>query len=1137
VRGRAPDNWLRQGKPGTKGFVPSSAQLTSGFPSFGMANDFLECLSEVDVVSDGENIKKLLKIPYSKTPISMVVHKVGKSLLLDDFDIHKYLLRRSASEWEWIGKFFSQTILQQRENVKDLGAVAVRKNSSSSAIQERNLVSKFLYRSLENKIDEDMHENEARFKKIVEGLEADDNSHEHPDKCELNIQSLTLDVLPPLPEPEDHSPNFKSEKFERNLLWNFEDMRMLIGSNMPIFGDSEHPCVSLRLRDMNKPINVLTGMDYWLDNLMCQVPEVAMCYHIDGIVQKYELIKTEDLPSLDGSQFSPKIVRNIAQNILSFLKSNVAKEGHTYWLFKGKDDDIVKLYDLTSICQKDKGIKPRNGSKEEPTSPPPESSHAGNPFRTPVSMLLYRLARNILESGDRKEEEGTVRELLQNCVEVLDVEKFPHIATSAHFLLSELYIPEDTDPAAPAFSHSASPEGVEVNEDSDVEDVDNFSMDISTLCNLPGIMLNFLDYDKKSPPISSTVEGRCMSALKHIENGLRFLSMLEEKREKKEKLLEKERERRERENLTMSVPNKPIPMGYQDSSKKGSLVTRSVIEGGSGVVSGESGSSGGQGITWTEYLKFLLLKKSLLVYVTLSEASFTSRHLGRTLKCVKRAANCQSMVESLGGAKEAKATSGVLSFALGVAGDSYMGVVSSWGEMPVYGEEYNTSLPAEVGIAKEVERYTTELERDWTIRVPRDIQDAMELATTCYAKALELLGSERSAERDSLVRRLANVENELGVFFMNQATALIQKISSSQEQLAPTALAGAQDLFRRSRALLDQGIAKFESISDAANTALLLSNSGRLSRLAGHAAGLQSLGKSVEFSGEEASYYRDALEYYGRALQVLGSKRTCPSIWSNVTWELSSTTFTVATLLQDHAPLSTKPRDQVEREVTEYMSQALRYIDLETEGPRLEVHQQRAAVIHHRLASLYHHSYRCFPLEDCGSRKLHLKQLSSLHYSKASALFLVVGRHADYLRTVLERAGLAEAQVQAAKAEKSRHRGILAVLDTLLEVGPTLETLRRNYFRKADETENNKATEDLAEVAEELKMVETLVKRLQFTLLSLVKLGANKKGRNRKCEVAKELYASSLKGSMKIEDLVITASSMIEQISTDRSLL
>ena len=36
---------------------------------------------------------------------------------------------------------------------------------------------------------------------------------------------------------------------------------------------------------MDKPITVLTGLDYWLDNLMCNVPELAMCYHVDGIVQ------------------------------------------------------------------------------------------------------------------------------------------------------------------------------------------------------------------------------------------------------------------------------------------------------------------------------------------------------------------------------------------------------------------------------------------------------------------------------------------------------------------------------------------------------------------------------------------------------------------------------------------------------------------------------------------------------------------------------------------------------------------------------------------------------------------------------------------------------------------------------------
>lgn len=47
------------------------------------------------------------------------------------------------------------------------------------------------------------------------------------------------------------------------------------------------------------------------------------------------MIKTEDIPHLENSTFSTRVVKDIAQNILSFLKSNCTKEGHTYWLFKG----------------------------------------------------------------------------------------------------------------------------------------------------------------------------------------------------------------------------------------------------------------------------------------------------------------------------------------------------------------------------------------------------------------------------------------------------------------------------------------------------------------------------------------------------------------------------------------------------------------------------------------------------------------------------------------------------------------------------------------------------------------------------------------------------------------------------------
>ena len=269
---------------------------------------FPDCVGEVDVVSEAENIKKLLKMPYTQGGISMVVHRVENTLLLDDFDFHRYLLRQAESDWEWLRKFFCEQIFQ------NLGEKEKRLShkSSRTTIQQKNLASKFLYHSLV----------------LADKTEQDK-------KPTLPVKTLEPALPEPSREEELPDPNC-SHNFARNVLWTFENIQMLIGTDMPIFGGPSHPCISLRLRDMTKPISVLTGIDYWLDNLMSNVPEVVMCYHVDGIVQKYELIKTEDLPNFENAKFNSKVIRDVAQNILSFLKNNATKAGHTYWLFKGK---------------------------------------------------------------------------------------------------------------------------------------------------------------------------------------------------------------------------------------------------------------------------------------------------------------------------------------------------------------------------------------------------------------------------------------------------------------------------------------------------------------------------------------------------------------------------------------------------------------------------------------------------------------------------------------------------------------------------------------------------------------------------------------------------------------------------------
>jgi len=64
-----------------------------------------------------------LKIAYSKSNVSMMVHRVGNTLMLDDFDIHRYLLRQQDEDWKWLRKFFYETVLRnmkQRNRVHSL---------------------------------------------------------------------------------------------------------------------------------------------------------------------------------------------------------------------------------------------------------------------------------------------------------------------------------------------------------------------------------------------------------------------------------------------------------------------------------------------------------------------------------------------------------------------------------------------------------------------------------------------------------------------------------------------------------------------------------------------------------------------------------------------------------------------------------------------------------------------------------------------------------------------------------------------------------------------------------------------------------------------------------------------------------
>uniref|UniRef100_A0A3B4YFC4 Erythroid differentiation regulatory factor 1 n=1 Tax=Seriola lalandi dorsalis TaxID=1841481 RepID=A0A3B4YFC4_SERLL len=1044
-----PANWLREnpqlGSAGTT--ILGSSSKSKPFSSFGMAYDFIDCIGDdVDVVSDSENIKKLLKIPYSKSHVSMAVHRVGRTLLLDELDIQELFMRSSQTgDWTWLKEFYQRLIDQKWQ----------RKKKSKEHWYQKAILSKFLYYSINGDgaaepVPDDRTEGEE-----------ENGAEEFSSSWPTTFTSTPSDT-----EESDAPKQGLRNDFVRNIMWTFEDIHMLVGSNMPIFGGGRYPAVSLRLRDNNKPINILTGIDYWLDNLMCNVPELVMCFHVNGIVQKYEMIKTEDIPHLENSTFSTRVVKDIAQNILSFLKSNCTKEGHTYWLFKASGSDIVKLYDLTTLCEE------------------AEEEKCQNPFTLPVAVLLYKVASNLmLKARQNRKHYGTIRTLLLNCVKLLDQERHPQIIASAHYMLSELFQldeppEEDGGESLRAGGSEDSYSDEDRVEDEEVdEEEDNCSSpqdDSKAVAVIRSVGELSVPEKYKSThqirpscafPVSQDKEERCRHVLCYVLQGLKAV----------DGSIKKE------SDLPAADPNTPIPLKYED---------RSAI-GGSGPLQADQKHPTRSGMipgSWQHHMKLQLYLKASKAYYVLSDAATNLLKYGRALRYIKLSLQCHDAYCSVSGTLHPQ----VLHFhsqCLSLCGDIQLMLAQNANNRAAYLEEYSYQTKEDQEILHSLHRESSCQAFNMATDLAMDPEYQLFVSSKCYEAAFELLDSEALKDHASdqlaqVLKRLGNIRNEMGVYYMNQAAAM-----QTEKEAKKSVSVAEQEMWKKSFAFFEKGMRDFEAIADSTNTALLLCNTGRLMRICAQAHCAISADQSRgEFSPEEALYYNKAIDYYLRAMKSLASRENHPAVWDSVNWELSTTYFTLATLLQDYAPLSRKAQEQIEREVTEAMMKSLKYCDLQTESARQPLYQYRAATIHHRLASMYHSCFRN-QVGDEHLRKQH-RSLAELHYSKAVCLFLSLkDAPCELLRTLLERVAFAEFTMAGQSSSAAKLKSLTGALEIMTETRHAFQLihkeLQEDQIEFPDVASGPTSGLNLQEV---MKLIGVFEPSFSFLLLQLVKL-------------------------------------------------
>ncbi|XP_055962652.1 erythroid differentiation-related factor 1 isoform X2 [Sorex fumeus] len=1092
-----PANWLREsaklGPAGTT--ILGNSKKSKPFSSFGMAYDFIDSVgNDVDVVSDSENIKKLLKIPYSKSHVSMAVHRIGRTLLLDELDIQELFMRSSQTgDWTWLKEFYQRLIDQKWQ----------RKKKSKEHWYQKAILSKFLYYSING---------DGAAQPVPSAEPQEPSSSDQAHDADGASWPAPFEMPPSVSEdPSAPSQGLKND-FVRNILWTFEDIHMLVGSNMPIFGGGRYPAVSLRLRDNNKPINVLTGIDYWLDNLICNVPELVMCFHVNGIVQKYEMIKTEEIPNLENSNFSTKVIKDIAQNILSFLKSNCTKEGHTYWLFKASGSDIVKLYDLTTLCEE-------------------TEDKYQNPFTMPVAILLYKVACNMMmKKNQNKKHYGTIRTLLLNCVKLLDKSRHPQIIASANYMLSELF--QLNEPRKEESSESSLNENSDESYSEEEEEMpdsdengaystssdpseDNKAVAIIKSVGELSVPEKYKSIHQIRPscafPVCHDTEERCRLVLSYVLEGLKSV----------DSSIKKE------SDLPAADPSTPIPLKYEDESARGgpeglekqmALFLDKMGSLQKGHYSIQSGMIPG---SWQHKMKLQLILKSSKAYYVLSDAAMSLQKYGRALRYIKLALQshdtycclCTNMLSEV---------LLFLSQYLTLCGDIQLMLAQNASNRAAHLEEFNYQTKEDQEILHSLHRESSCQGFAWATDLSTDLESQLSVSCKCYEAANEILQfsdlkSQNPEQYVQILKRMGNIRNEIGVFYMNQAAAL-----QSERVASRSVSAAEQQLWKKSFSCFEKGIHNFESIADAANAALLLCNTGRLMRICAQAhcgAG----GLEREFSPEEGLYYNKAVDYYLKALRALGSRDVHPAVWDSVNWELSTTYFTMATLQQDFAPLSRKAQEQIEKEVSEAMLKSLKHCDVDSTSARQPLCQYRAATIHHRLASMYHSCLRN-QVGDEHLRKQH-RLLADLHYSKAGKLFqLLKDAPCELLRVQLERVAFAEFQMASQNSNVGKLKTLSGALDIMARTKHAFQLIQKELEEEIEPPESDAAAR-AADAApslhreEVVKLLGIFESRFSFLLLQSIKLlsSAKRKASNAEEDAAlkthKQVYSQLLRAT------------------------
>ncbi|KAL6269596.1 hypothetical protein ACE6H2_026507 [Prunus campanulata] len=408
---------------------------------------------EIDVIAPADILKQIFKMPYSKARLSIEVHRIGQTLVLNtgpDIEEGEKLIRRRKNQSKCADQslflnFAMHSVRMEACDCPPTHHAPSPEQSNSSVLPGAN--TQFVGQHENGAGDEESNHcpeytEVKRDDFFWDSKKGKKNKGRNPVKKASQVGEKSRCAIQ---ESEKHR-RVGNDGFLRVLFWQFHNFRMLLGSDLLLFSNEKYVAVSLHLWDVSRQVTPLTWLEAWLDNVMASVPEMAICYHENGVVQGYELLKTDDIFLLKGISedgapaFHPYVVQQNGLSVLRFLQENCKQDPGAYWLYKSAGEDVIQLFDLSVIPKS----RSSNDCDDSPSSLPSVLHQGRSDSLYSLGTLLYRSAHRLSLSVAPNNMAKCAR-FFQKCLELLDEPDHLVVRASAHEQFARLILNHDEE--------------------------------------------------------------------------------------------------------------------------------------------------------------------------------------------------------------------------------------------------------------------------------------------------------------------------------------------------------------------------------------------------------------------------------------------------------------------------------------------------------------------------------------------------------------------------------------------------------------------------------------------------------------------------------------------------------------------